>query len=212
MAQPIFIALVLAWVWRLALITVLMARISRLDLVLVPTHPDRAAGLGFLQGLPAAFAPLSFALAAVLASRWAHDAYFHKVPVASFALPMAGFALVTIAALVVPLLVFAPRLMALRRRARFEYGALLTEHGQLVHRRWILGETVPGDDLLSAPELGPVADTISLYDAVAATGPVPIGKQTLILIAVPIALPMIPLIGIEVPLKEALLKVLTTLL
>ena len=211
-AQPIFIALVLAWLWRLALIAILMARISRLDLALVATHPDRAAGLGFLQDLPAAFAPLSFALGAVVTSRWAHDAYFHGVPVASFALPMAAFALVTAIAFVVPLATFTPRLIALRRRALFDYGALLTEYGQLVDRRWVRREAVQDRGLLSAPELGPVADTVSLYDAVAATGPAPIGKRTLLLVVGPILLPMVPLIGIEVPLKEALQKVLATLL
>jgi hypothetical protein len=211
-AQPIFIALVLAWLWRLALIAILMVRISRLDLALVATHADRVGGLGFLQSLPAAFAPLSFALAAVLASRWAHDVYFHGAPLKSFGLPMAAFAIVMVAALVVPLITFSPRLMTLRRRALFEYGALMTEHGQLVERRWIRGERVQDRGLLSAPELGPVADTVSLYNAVAATSPVPIGKRVILMIVAPILLPMVPLIGIEVPLKEALYKVLTTLL
>lgn len=46
----------------------------------------------------------------------------------------------------------------------------------------------------------------------AATGPAPIGKRTLLLVVGPILLPMVPLIGIEVPFREALLKVLATLL
>ena len=211
-ARPIFIALLLAWVWRLALVTIIMARISRLDLVLVATHPDRAGGLGFLQVLPSAFAPLSFALASVLAATWGHQAIYHHVPLASFQVPLAAFAVTVAAALFVPLAMFAPRLLALRRRALLDYGALVTEHDQLVYRRWLLGEPVTDDALLSAPELGPVADTVSLYDAVSRTRPVPAGKRTLILIAAPILLPMLPLIAIEVPIKEALMKVLLTLL
>jgi hypothetical protein len=211
-SRPIFVALVLAWVWRLVLVTTLMARISRLRLALVATHPDRAGGLGFLQNLPGAFAPLSFALAAVLAARWGHQAIYHGVPLASFQMPGVVFAIIVAGALFVPLAMFMPRLLALRRRALLDYGALVTEHDQLVERRWLLGETLPDDALLSAPELGPVADTVSLYDAVARTRPVPAGKRTLIQIALPIALPMLPLIAIEVPIKDALLKVLGTLL
>lgn len=211
-SRPIFIALVLAWVWRLVLVTILMARISRLGLALVATHPDRAGGLGFVQTLPGAFAPLSLALASVLAARWAHQAIYHGVPLASFQIPLAVFAIVVAGALFVPLAMFVPRLTALRRQALLDYGRLVTAHDQLVYRRWLLGEAVGDDPLLSAPELGPVADTVSLYDAVARTRPVPAGRRTLIQIAAPIVLPMAPLIGIEVPLKEALLKVVGTLL
>jgi hypothetical protein len=69
---------------------------------------------------------------------------------------MIAFAIVMAAAFVMPLAAFPPRLIAVRRRALFDYGALLTEHGQLVYRRWIRGEAVQGRGLLSAPELGPV--------------------------------------------------------
>jgi hypothetical protein len=57
-----------------------------------------------------------------------------------------------------------------------------------------------------------VADTVSLYEAVAATQPLPISKRTLSLIFAPILLPVLPLISIEVPLREAVLKLLKTLL
>jgi hypothetical protein len=209
---PILTALLFTWLWRLGLIAVLLARISRLRLALVATHPDGAGGLGFLHRLPAAFAPFSFALAVILAARWAHEALYHGVPLMTFALPMATFTIIVAAVVLLPLAAFTPQLMALRRRGLLEYGALVTEHGQLVHRRWIRGEAVPDASLLDAPELGPVADTVSLYEAVAATQPLPISKRTLSLIFAPILLPVLPLISIEVPLREAVLKLLKTLL
>jgi hypothetical protein len=209
---PILAALQFTWLWRLGLVAVVLWRISRLRLALVATHPDQAGGLGFLHRMPAAFAPLSFALAVTLAARWAHEALDHGVPIVSFALPMATFTGIVAIVVVAPLAAFAPQLIALRRRALLEYGALVTNHGQLVHRRWIRRETVSDRGLLDAPELGPVADTVSLYEAVAATQPLPINKRTLSIIFGPIVLPVVPLIGVEVPLKDAVLKLLTTLL
>jgi hypothetical protein len=88
-ARPLFTALLFAWVWRLVLVTSLLWRIARLDLALVPTHPDRAGGLGFLEGLPLAFGPFVLALSSVLASRWAHDLLYHQVAVDSLKLPLA---------------------------------------------------------------------------------------------------------------------------
>jgi hypothetical protein len=69
-ALPVFIYLGLRWLWRLAVWTVFLRRVSRLDLQLVPTHPDGAGGLGFLEQAPIVFAPVVFATSAVMASRW----------------------------------------------------------------------------------------------------------------------------------------------
>ena len=62
--RPVITVLMLAWLWRLILAFVLCARLARLDLALVPTHPDGAGGLGFLEALPMAFSPVVFALSA----------------------------------------------------------------------------------------------------------------------------------------------------
>lgn len=86
------------------------------------------------------------------------------------------------------------------------------QHGWLVQQRWILGERVEDKGLLDAPELGQVADTISMYEAVKRIKPVPLGKQSLVAIVVPALLPMIPVLAIEVPVKETLLKLLGALM
>lgn len=45
---PLLLTLLLGWVWRLALWTRFLYGLARLDLELVPAHPDRAAGIGFI--------------------------------------------------------------------------------------------------------------------------------------------------------------------
>ena len=67
-ARPVYVALVLAWFWRLLLTTRMMFKISRLPLSLVPTHPDRLGGLGFLASIPGAFSLVILALSSVLAA------------------------------------------------------------------------------------------------------------------------------------------------
>ena len=86
------------------------------------------------------------------------------------------------------------------------------QHGWLVQRRWILGEPVEDKGLLEAPELGPVADTIAMYEAVKRIKPVPLGKQSLLAIIIPALLPMIPVLAIKVPVKDTLLKLLGVLI
>jgi hypothetical protein len=208
---PVFLALLLAWLWRLALVTVLCLRLARLDLALVPTHPDGAGGLGFLERLPAAFSPVVLAISTVLASRWAHDVVYHGVHVQSLRMPMITFGVVILVLFLAPLLPWRRPLAAAKRRAELEYGALVAAHGRLVRRRWILGEPVGDDPILAAPELGPVADTLALYEATRRMRTFPIGRRSLLAVLLPAALPLIGVLAIEIPVKDLLLQVLKTL-
>jgi len=117
---------------------------------------------------------------------------------------MGGFVVLAVLLFLAPLLALAPPLLAARRPARLAYGALVAEHGRRVHRKWIEGEPVGDDPLLGAPELGPVADTITMYQAVEKMRPVPIGLPAVLAVAVPALLPMLAVLAIQVPLKDLL--------
>ena len=210
-SRPIFVALLLAWLWRLLLVVILFARIGRLDLALVPTHPDRAGGLDFVQALPWSFAPVSLALSAAISAQWAHDIVYHAVTLQ--ALKLTAIAFVTISAFLwlLPLLILAPALLAAKRQARLAYAALVGEHGRMVHRRWILREPVADPTLLEAAEIGPVADTAAIYHAVVAMRPAPIGMRAMVAIMLPIALPILLAAALQIPLKEIVLKLLKAL-
>ncbi|HEX2446212.1 MAG TPA: hypothetical protein VHJ77_19850 [Vicinamibacterales bacterium] len=205
-ARPIFLVLLLGWLWRVILLAILFKGIAALDLVLVPTHPDRAGGLGFVERSAAAFSLVVLAPAVVTAARWAHDAGFHGLDVHSL-YPVMGTALVaTLVVFLAPYLMFSGPLLRARRQALLDYGALVARHGAAVRGKWILGEVKPDEPLLSAPEIGPVADTITLYEAVSRMRPVPIGAVGLLAIAVPVALPFLGVLAVQIPVKDMLLE------
>ena len=89
--RPIFLALVLSWLWRMLLVAYWFWRVGRLGLSLVPTHPDRTGGLAFVEKVPGAFALVTFALSAVIASRWAHEVAHHDAALRSFMQPALAF-------------------------------------------------------------------------------------------------------------------------
>jgi hypothetical protein len=212
-SRPIFLFVLVTWIWRFFVLARSFARIARLDLLLVPTHPDRAGGLGFLESLPAGLAPLFFAIAAVVASRWAHDALYHGHDVNALRIPAAVLVGACVAIGLFPLFAFAPRLAALRRRSLLEYGALLTGYGRAFERRWIRREADgPDAPLLAAPEIGPVADTVALYEAVSRTRPVPLSRRSVVPIVLAAALPLLPVVATQIPLREVLVKVIAPLL
>lgn len=211
--RPLFSVLLLAWIWRLVLAAVVLARIARLPLRLVPTHPDRVGGLGFLARMPMVFAPFTLAVSSVVAASWAHLVAYHDTPVPSLYIQMALLALVLIVLVATPLLCFTPLLLRTKKVAMLDYGALLAEHGRKVQRRWLADEPGLDDDaMLNAPELGATADTQTLYESVTKIRPVIVNKSALLAIAIPAALPMLLLVAAQYPVKATLLKLLTVLL
>nr|MBP6735258.1 hypothetical protein [Chromatiaceae bacterium] len=84
LAAPLLQFFVFRWIWRLVSWTLFLRDMARLDLDLVPTHPDRAAGLGFLGGAHLALAIFPFAFSCVLSAHVAFQVYFEAVPVMSF--------------------------------------------------------------------------------------------------------------------------------
>lgn len=205
-ARPIFLALLLAWLWRLLLVAYWCWRIGRIDLALVPTHPDRMGGIAFVAKLPGAFALVSVALSAVLASRWAHEILHHGASFATYRHTIILFVVLWSFLLLLPLLALAPALARARARALVAYSELVGLQGRLVHRRWIERQPVDDEAILDAPEIGPVADAAALYEAVKKMRPVPIGKSSIAMIIVPLAIPILLVAALQVPLRELLLK------
>ena len=210
--RPLFLALLLGWLWRILLVACLLWRIGRLDLSLVPTHPDRTGGMAFVEKLPGAFSLVSFALSAVIASGWAHEVVHHGAALRSFMHPAAAFAILWTMFALLPLMALAPALFAARARAIPGYSALIARQGRLVHRRWILREPVDDERILDAPEIGPVADAASLYEAVRRMRVVPVGKAAILKVLVPIAVPLLVVAAVQVPLKDLMMKLVKTLI
>lgn len=210
--RPIFNVLLLAWIWRLILTSIVLFRIAMLPLNLVPAHPDGVGGLGFIQRIPIIFSPMAFAVSAVIASSWAHNVIYHGLPVPSLYIQMGMLVAILAFLILMPLLSFSPLLAKTKKRAAREYGALLAGHGRLVHERWIQGKEIEDAPILDAPELGPSADIQTLYQAASAMRPVVINKVTLLMVVVPTAIPMLLVVATQWPLRSTLGKLLMALL
>jgi hypothetical protein len=207
-SRPLFLLALLAWAWRLGVVGWAFARIARLDLALAPTHPDRAGGLGFLERTTAGLAPLFLAITVPIAGHWGHEVAYHGLDVRALKGPAGALLLLNLVIAVAPMFAFAPRLRALRRGAIASWGALLAEHGRLVERRWLRRETLSDDALLNAPELGPVADIVALYETVRSIRMAPITRNSVLPPLFATAIPLIPVAAAQIPLKEIVKKLL----
>jgi len=210
-STPVFRLLCFRWLWRLFLWTSFLRRVSRLNLYLVATHTDRAAGLGFLSEGQKAFSPIVFAMGAVIAAQVANTIAYQGATLSSQKVPMIGYAVIAILALVAPLLVVAPVLLKIKRKALREYGALVTIHDQLFDQKWIQKKGPPGEVILGNPDASSLCDLGNSFAVIREMGIVPIDKPTLITLALAAALPMVPVVLYATPADELIRAVLKML-
>jgi hypothetical protein len=103
-----------------------------------------------------------------------------------------------------PYLAFVGPLARAKKQALLDYGALVARHGSAVRRKWIVGDSKADEPLLAAPEIGPVADTAALYELVHGMRALPVGKVGLLAIALPVVIPFVAVLALQIPLLQLL--------
>jgi hypothetical protein len=202
---PMFQFLCWRWGWRLVIWTQLLWRISRLDLQLIPTHPDAAGGLAILGVAHVDLAPFSLAACAVLSSSYAEQILYAGVPPAALAVPMTAAVLGTTLLLTAPLLLFTPKLVDAKQRALLEYGTLAATYTRAFAAKWLPTDPPPDEPILGTPDLQSLADLGSSFDLIRNMTIVPIAKSQILLLAGSAALPFAPLVLLVFPLDQLII-------
>ena len=185
---------------------VLIARLSRFPLRVVPTHPDGCGGLAFIGALPKTFVVTIVGLASVLAASLATEMLWHNATLESIRINVLVFAVTVVLLLLGPLVLFAPAMVAARKRAALEYGSLSSRHARLFEERW-MKSGAPDDDLISAPEISTLCDIDAPLSRVMKMNTVPVTRGLLLAIALPALAPFLPVVMIEIPFVELLKQV-----
>jgi hypothetical protein len=203
---PFFQFLLLRWYLRLFIYFQFLWRISRFDLHLLPAHPDRAGGLGFLGVGSYAFAPILFAQGVVLAGIIANRIFYQGQNLLSFKLNILAFVAVFLVFVLGPLLVFAPQLNAAKRRGLGEYGTLAASYVSEFEDKWLPGgeqkTNAHHDELLGSGDIQSLADLGNSFGFVREMRSVPFSPDDVFRLAIATAIPFLPLLLTIMPLEE----------
>lgn len=199
-SSTIFQFLVGLSLWKWLLWTIFAFRLSRLDLKLVPTHPDGHGGLGFLGLTPVAFIPISFAAVTAIGSSWRNNILAHGAKLMSFKLDAIVLVIIVAVIALGPLMFFVPRLAKLRYQGIIDYGILGQIQSADFHEKWVHGRVGHEGEFLAAPESSSLADFGTASAKVAELRPFPADRGALIGLAISIAIPLLPVILAEIPL------------
>jgi hypothetical protein len=198
---PVFRFLLLRWIWRLALWNLFLWRLSRLGLHLVPTHPDRCAGLGYLPVVQAVFAVLLAAASAVIAATVAEDIIITGATLQQFF----GLAIVVLliyaAIFLLPLCAFTPQLRSARARGLQQYMDFASGYVTAFEEKWVRKPHHKANPL-GTPDLQSLADLSNSVRVVEDMRFAPIDRTLLVILGAGAILPMLPLALFQIPLSE----------
>ena len=211
LGRPFGAFLVLLWGWRWITIVWLLRRISKLPLKLMVSHPDRVGGLGVLGEGPYSASMVIFAMSAVVSSHLAWEMTTQGASLRSLAPAIAVFALAMLLFAVGPLFFLTAQLFRLQRQALVEFGVLAARHSHGFERRWIQGDG-KDDEIVGAPDFSSQIDLASSYDVARSTRALPFRMSILRSILAAALLPMLPLLLLEAPLEEIIVKLAKMLL
>jgi hypothetical protein len=203
-ALPLFQFLVYRALWRWAIWTQMLWRLSRLRLQPLATHPDQAGGLEFLSLPSLGFAYVVAALSATQAGVWADQVLHAGVKVTDLKWEALSFVVAAVVVALGPLLVMSIHLWRCQFEGRHQYGDLATDYARQFHARWM--QARERSDLLGTADIQSLADLANGYAVVDGTRMVPFGPRAVFAIVAAALAPMLPVALLGVPLPELLAK------
>jgi hypothetical protein len=208
---PIVQFILLRWYFRLLIWFRFLWQVSRMDLHLIPTHPDRCAGLAFLGKSSYAFGPILFAQGAMLAGLVASRVLYRGENLLSFKFQIGGFVVFFVLVILGPLLTFTPQMAEARRKGLADYGLLAQRYVESFEQKWVVRNPTTSEELLGAADIQSLADLGNSYALVRDMRPVPFGLDDITRLAAATAAPLVPLLLTIFPADELLLRIIKLL-
>lgn len=205
---PIVQFILLRWYMRFFIWFRFLWNVSKLDLNLIPTHPDRCAGLAFLGKSSYAFGPVLFAQGAMLAGLVANRVLYRGESLLSFKFQMGGFVAFFVLTILGPLVMFTPGMARAKRKGLADYGLLAQRYVESFEQKWVVGNSPPSEGLLGSGDIQSLADLDNSYAVVREMRTIPFGLEDITRLGVATAVPLLPLLLTIFSPEELILRVI----
>jgi hypothetical protein len=200
-ALPMFQFFVLRWLWRWAIWTYMLARLSAKPIATLATHPDRAAGIDFLDWPIDAFTVFALGMATVLAGAWGTELIDGHVTVQA----LVPSAIIYIALVIVlacgPLIPFTRHLYRARVSGLAAYTPFANTYVREFDNKWIGGQPASGS-ALGSNDIQALNDLGGAFQVVVKTRLFVCGLDQLRDLLLATLIPMLPLVLAFVPLTK----------
>jgi hypothetical protein len=203
---PLFQFLMIRWYFRIFIWARFLRQVSRLGLSLVPTHPDRVGGLGFLSNTAYAFTPLAVAHGGLIAGYIANRIFYLGASLPQFKIEIAALVIFVLCVVFGPFLVFTPRLAEAKRTGNREYGTLAERYVREFDAKWLRGGAPAEESLVGSSDIQSLADMSNSFEVVRTMRIAPVTKDAILRLVAAALAPVVPLALTMMPLEELLKK------
>jgi hypothetical protein len=201
-STPLLRFILYRWAFRYFVWIALLWRTSRLPLHLVPTHPDHTAGLNFLSFPQLRFGILFCAMGCSFAGQILNMIRHEGASLASFKLLIIAFVAIAVILSVFPLLLWAPKLIQVRRRGLREYAALGNRYTEEFDRKWVHSPAPAAEPLMGTSDIQSLADLANSYAVILDMSIAPISKRLIVQLAIIAGAPLIPVVIAATPIND----------
>jgi AcrR family transcriptional regulator len=203
--------LLVRWYYRMFIWSRFLWHVSRIELSIVPTHPDRVGGLGFLANTVYAFMPLAVAHGAMLAGPIANRIFYLGATLPEWKVEIGVLVVFLVCLVLGPLLVFAPQLAQAKRTGNREYGTLAERYVREFDAKWLRGGAPADEPLVGSADIQSLADLANSFEVVRTMHIAPITRDSLLRLVAATLAPIVPLALTMMPFEELLRKLLGVL-
>ncbi|MFA6956559.1 MAG: hypothetical protein WC538_11875 [Thermoanaerobaculia bacterium] len=207
-SNPIMQFLLLRWLYRIVVWARFLFQVSRIELDLIPTHPDRNGGLGFLGGSAYAYSPLLTSFGAAVAGLVASRIFHEGASLASFKLEIVILVAISMLLVLGPISVFAPQILAAKRKGLREYGAFAATYTRAFDRRWLRSADHDDEPLLGTGDIQSLADLGNAYVVIKEMKAVPFSRDVFVQLVMATVVPFVPLLFTMFPIEELLDRII----
>lgn len=199
---PIFQFLLLRWYFRMLIWVRFLWQVSRIELNLVPTHPDQLGGLGFLDNTVFAFTVLLMAHGGMVAAQIANRILFAGARLLDFQEEIFVMLVLMLCLVFGPLLVFSPQLSRARRQGLLEYGTLAESYVREFDGKWLRRAGESSEPLMGSADIQSLADMGNSFAVVRSMRLAPITRNAVLELAAALLVPLAPLLLTIMPIEQ----------
>jgi hypothetical protein len=190
---PIFQFLLLRWLWRYFVWTMLLLRLSRAELNLLPTHADRSGGLGIIMLAQRRFNLIFVAGSVVISGQFIAQIMANRESFNVIRGEVVAYIIFCIVLILIPLLFFTAKLVKAKDEGLLHLSSLAATMSGKFEKEWV--NDLPIEKKVEEDHVDPsmLYDYNGLYDTLQQLRTVPITVRNIIGMAFTLFVPFIPI-------------------
>jgi hypothetical protein len=204
---PLFQFLFLRWLWRYFVWTMLLLRLSRAKLILLPTHADRSGGLGIIMLAQRRFNLIFVAGSVVISGQFIAQVIANRESFNVIRGEVVAYIIFCIVLILIPLLFFMAKLVKVKDEGLLHLSSLAATMSGKFEKEWV--NDLPIEKKIEEDHVDPsmLYDYNGLYDTLRQLRTVPITVRDIIGVALILFVPFIPIPLLYFSVPELLQKI-----